>query len=96
MPSGRECSSTPAEAIFSFLPLDSGLKGRTTRGASGYTNPGTDKGILDENEGVAQRATFIVDPQGIIRFVYVTDLNVSRDPGEVLRVLTDLQESFPS
>ena len=26
-------------------------------------------GILDQNEGVAQRATFIVDPEGIIRFV---------------------------
>ncbi len=50
-------------------------------------------GILDESQGVAQRATFIVDPKRVIRFVYVTELNVSRDPGEVLRVLTDLQDS---
>ncbi|CDZ76932.1 Alkyl hydroperoxide reductase subunit C [Legionella massiliensis] len=48
-------------------------------------------GILDENEGVAQRATFIVDPEGIIRFVMVTDLNVGRNPQEVLRVLDALQ-----
>lgn len=48
-------------------------------------------GILDEEEGVAQRATFIVDPQGIIRFVYVTDLNVGRSPKEVLRILDGLQ-----
>ena len=48
-------------------------------------------GILDTNEGVAQRATFIVDPQGIIRFVMVTDLNVGRNPKEVLRVLDALQ-----
>jgi alkyl hydroperoxide reductase subunit AhpC len=48
-------------------------------------------GILDKNEGVAQRATFIVDPQGIIRFVMVTDLNVGRNPREVLRVLDALQ-----
>ena len=48
-------------------------------------------GILDPNEGVAQRATFIVDPQGIIRFVMVTDLNVGRNPKEVLRVLDALQ-----
>jgi lipoyl-dependent peroxiredoxin subunit C len=53
-------------------------------------------GILDESEGVAQRASFIVDPQGVIRFVYVTDPEVSRDPGEVLRVLADLQELLPS
>jgi alkyl hydroperoxide reductase subunit AhpC len=48
-------------------------------------------GILDPEAGVAQRATFIVDPHGIIRFVYVTDLNVGRSPDEVLRVLDALQ-----
>jgi len=48
-------------------------------------------GILDKDEGVAQRATFLVDPQGIIRFVYVTDLSVGRNPQEVLRVLDALQ-----
>ncbi len=48
-------------------------------------------GILDPEAGVAQRATFIVDPQGIVRFVYVTDLNVGRSPQEVLRVLDALQ-----
>ncbi|MHB1023988.1 MAG: peroxiredoxin [Acidobacteriaceae bacterium] len=48
-------------------------------------------GILDEKAGVAQRATFIVDPQNIIRFVYVTDLSVGRNPQEVLRVLDALQ-----
>ena len=48
-------------------------------------------GILDEKEGVAQRATFLVDPQGVIRFVYVTDLSVGRNPQEVLRVLDALQ-----
>jgi lipoyl-dependent peroxiredoxin subunit C len=48
-------------------------------------------GILDAEAGVAQRATYIVDPQGIIRFVYVTDLSVGRNPAEVLRVLDALQ-----
>ena len=48
-------------------------------------------GILDAEEGVAQRATYIVDPDGIIRFVYVTDLSVGRNPKEVLRVLDALQ-----
>src|ERR1700731_1261493 len=48
-------------------------------------------GILDPEAGVAQRATFIVDPQGVIRFIYVTDLNVGRSPNEVLRVLDALQ-----
>jgi lipoyl-dependent peroxiredoxin subunit C len=48
-------------------------------------------GILDGEAGVAQRATYIVDPQGVIRFAYVTDLNVGRNPEEVLRVLDALQ-----
>ena len=51
----------------------------------------TSLGILDPNEGVAQRATYIVDTQGIIRFVMVTDLNVGRNVKEVLRVLDALQ-----
>jgi len=48
-------------------------------------------GILDPAAGVSQRATFIVDPDNIIRFVYVTDLSVGREPKEVLRVLDALQ-----
>ena len=51
----------------------------------------TQLGILDPEAGVAQRATYIVDPQGVVRFVYVTDLNVGRNPEEVLRVLDALQ-----
>ncbi|MEJ7608641.1 MAG: redoxin domain-containing protein [Bryobacteraceae bacterium] len=48
-------------------------------------------GILDPTEGVCQRATFIVDPQAVIRFVSVTDLSVGRNIDEVLRVLDALQ-----
>ena len=48
-------------------------------------------GILDREEGVSKRATFLVDPNGIIRFAYVTDLSVGRNPQEVLRVLDALQ-----
>lgn len=48
-------------------------------------------GILHKEEGVALRATFIVDPNGIIRFVDVTDLSVGRSVHEVLRVLDALQ-----
>jgi alkyl hydroperoxide reductase subunit AhpC len=51
----------------------------------------TELGVLDKSEGVALRATFIVDPQNIIRFVSVNDLNVGRNPQETLRVLDALQ-----
>lgn len=52
-------------------------------------------GILDSRAGVAQRATFIVDPDKMIRFVYVTELSVGRNPQEVLRVLDALQTGEP-
>jgi lipoyl-dependent peroxiredoxin subunit C len=48
-------------------------------------------GILEAEEEVARRATFIVDPMGIIRFVEVTDMKVGRNPSESLRILDALQ-----
>jgi peroxiredoxin (alkyl hydroperoxide reductase subunit C) len=48
-------------------------------------------GILDPEEGVCQRATFLVDPNGVVRWVTVNDLKVGRNVDEVLRVLDALQ-----
>ncbi|HKU36976.1 MAG TPA: peroxiredoxin [Polyangiales bacterium] len=48
-------------------------------------------GVLHKSDGVALRATFIVDPQGVIRHVSVNDLSVGRNVDEVLRVLDALQ-----
>lgn len=48
-------------------------------------------GILDEKAGVTKRATFIINPEGVVKFIYVTDLSVGRNPAEVLRVLKALQ-----
>jgi peroxiredoxin (alkyl hydroperoxide reductase subunit C) len=48
-------------------------------------------GILHRDEGVALRATFLVDPEGVIRWVSVNDLSVGRNVPEVLRVLDGLQ-----
>ena len=48
-------------------------------------------GVLHKHDGVALRATFIVDPEGIIRHVSVNDLSVGRSVDEVLRVLDALQ-----
>ena len=48
-------------------------------------------GILHKQEGVDLRATFIVDPEGVIRFAMVTDLSVGRNVDEVVRVLDALQ-----
>jgi peroxiredoxin (alkyl hydroperoxide reductase subunit C) len=48
-------------------------------------------GVLHKDEGVPLRATFIVDPQGVIRWSSVNDLKVGRNVDEVLRVLDALQ-----
>ena len=48
-------------------------------------------GVLHKEAGVALRATFIVDPEGIVRHVSVNDLSVGRSVDEVLRVLDALQ-----
>jgi len=48
-------------------------------------------GILEAEEKIAYRATFIIDPQGIVRWVSMYDLNVGRNVQEVIRVLDALQ-----
>ncbi|NCG08377.1 MAG: redoxin domain-containing protein [Verrucomicrobia bacterium] len=48
-------------------------------------------GILDADEKVCLRATFIVDPRGIIQYAGCHNLNVGRNVDEILRVLDALQ-----
>jgi alkyl hydroperoxide reductase subunit AhpC len=48
-------------------------------------------GVRDPQAGVALRATFIVDPDNTIQHVSVNNLNVGRNPDEVLRILDGLQ-----
>jgi peroxiredoxin (alkyl hydroperoxide reductase subunit C) len=47
-------------------------------------------GVLGE-DGVSQRATFIVDPDDVVQFAMVTAGSVGRNVDEVLRVLDALQ-----
>jgi len=48
-------------------------------------------GILHPVEKVPFRATYIVDPEGIIRWLSINDLTVGRNVKEVLRTLDALQ-----
>lgn len=48
-------------------------------------------GILHPQDKVPMRATYIIDPDGVIRWVEVNDLSVGRNVREVLRVLDALQ-----
>lgn len=50
-----------------------------------------DYNVLIEEEGVALRGTFIIDPEGLLRWMVVSDNNVGRSVGETLRALQALQ-----
>lgn len=48
-------------------------------------------GVFDENEGVCQRATFILNPAGTVSYLVVSHMNVGRSVEETLRVLKALR-----
>ena len=48
-------------------------------------------GVLLEDQGVAMRGTYIIDPSGRIRWSSIYDLDVGRNTEEVVRVLDALQ-----
>ncbi len=53
-------------------------------------------GALLEREGVAARATFVVDPAGVVRHAVFYDLAVGRSISETLRVIEALRVGEPS
>ena len=50
-----------------------------------------DYGVLIEDRGIALRGLFVIDPEGILRYKVVHDLNVGRSAEETLRVIQALQ-----
>ncbi|MHB9036262.1 MAG: peroxiredoxin [Armatimonadota bacterium] len=50
-----------------------------------------DYGVLIEEQGIALRGLFIVDPEGTLRYQVVHDLSIGRNVDEVLRVIKALQ-----
>ena len=53
-----------------------------------------DYGCLIEDEGIAFRATYIIDDKGTLRHMSIGDLPVGRNVDEVLRLVQAFQ--FPS
>ena len=48
-------------------------------------------GVLLEEKGIALRGTFIIDPDGKLRYQLIHDLGIGRSIEEILRVLRALQ-----
>ncbi len=47
--------------------------------------------ILVEDEGIALRGLYIINPEGVLQYAVVHDLNIGRSVDETLRVLQGLQ-----
>jgi len=50
-----------------------------------------DYGVLIEERGIALRGLFVIDPEGVLRYKVVHDLNIGRSAEETLRVIQALQ-----
>ena len=48
-------------------------------------------GVMIEEDGMAYRGTFVVNPEGKIKIAEIHDNNIGRNPEEVLRVLAALK-----
>jgi len=48
-------------------------------------------GVLLEEQGIALRGTFIIDPNSILQYQVISNLNVGRSVDETLRVVKALQ-----
>jgi peroxiredoxin 2/4 len=48
-------------------------------------------GVLIEDKGIALRGLFVIDPEGVLRYAVVHDLNVGRSAEETIRVIQALQ-----
>ncbi|KAK0412396.1 hypothetical protein QR680_006188 [Steinernema hermaphroditum] len=51
----------------------------------------SDYGVLKEDEGIAYRGLFIIDPQGTLRQITINDLPVGRSVDETLRLVQAFQ-----
>jgi len=50
-----------------------------------------DYGVLIDDKGIALRGLFVIDPEGVLRYKVVHDLNIGRSAEETLRVIQALQ-----
>jgi len=50
-----------------------------------------DYGVLIEEQGIALRGLYIIDPEGVLQYSVVNNLNIGRSTEETLRILLALQ-----
>jgi peroxiredoxin (alkyl hydroperoxide reductase subunit C) len=71
---------------------DNGIQGTKFVLASDSTHEVSEAyGVLVEEKGVALRGLFIIDPDGVLQYSVIHNLNIGRSVDETLRVLEALQ-----
>lgn len=95
---GADILGVSVDSVYSHLawmkhPRDQhGLGGIRYPLASDITKEvSRDYGVLIEEEGIALRGLFIIDPDGILQYAVINNLNIGRSTDETLRVLQALQ-----
>jgi len=95
---GAEVVGVSTDSVYSHrawlqTPRDKGgVEGLRYPLASDITKQvSADYGVLIEEKGVALRGLFVIDPEGVLRYAVVHDLNVGRSADETLRVIQALQ-----
>ncbi|ANE48370.1 thioredoxin peroxidase [Paenibacillus swuensis] len=90
---GASVDSIHTHRAWMNAPRDQGGIGEIHYPMASDINKTTAKayGILDDESGGAHRGLFIIDPEGVLRYQVVTDMNVGRSVDETLRILQALQ-----
>ncbi len=95
---GAEIVGVSTDSVYSHrawlqTPRDkNGIEGlRYPLAADMGGNVARDYGVLIEDKGIALRGLFVIDPEGVLRYKVVHDLNIGRSTDETLRVIQALQ-----
>jgi len=90
---GAEVLGASTDSVFSHKTWCEGELGKLRFPLLADTNHELARkyGVLIEDKGIALRGTFITDPEGVLRYSVVHDLNVGRSVDEATRVLEALQ-----
>ena len=95
---GAEVIGLSTDSVYSHrawlqTPRDkSGVEGLNYPLAADITKETSrDYGVLIEEKGIALRGLVVIDPEGVLRYEVVHDLNIGRSVEETLRVIQALQ-----
>lgn len=92
---GAEIVSVSTDTVYThkgWFDSEELIKGLTYPMAADHNGKlARELGIYEEDAGIAQRAAFIIDPDGVLRAADIVSDNIGRSAGEILRKLKALK-----